>query len=987
MCRDRIVALFGPGQISPKWPKPSQATLSASPGCDYLIHQLHMPDPVPPMTAEQIDLARAGVEGQLADSLKWLPGALQASTDMMTEEGVARDIGAYSVEQRAIGLFQIESNLYPEILIDANPAKFDEELAALDGAASCLNPQDKTTLHAQLQNMRAVGLSHAKLLSTQKDDLDKQWVDALTRQADKVVAQDRSKFDLNHLWGRLRCDGASLGDPSQCMKYDYENVATPGKPVEPQIYASRLRWIRDELPEAVAPIGGEADHRYDSILRQGRGAGEDPSCVYASCSGLHNAYVDVRKQQDAIVSNDPLLEEATGRTEQRQECGSDPAERNVGTVRMETLTSPFHDAYEESACQRKQTLADVLHSTSSPLARLSYAHNAARQMHQEGIDRIKDLCGKKNGLIEEGQRGANVRPLAAGFLKCGDVGEYTKTCADRRSYAKLMCRMYHQSVADENTRQYHQMFQGMAMAAGGALAILATAGGAAVVAGALGLGMSTTSVLMRHEEINASQANYESARGDFMAKLGDRDATRAAWSRMDDAQRFSVAGDIFDAASALLDVHALTGALREANTAANLARASGRVALADQVLQSDADVTALAKVRVGRTAEQTLAEVKSVAGTEAAGQLLEDMRANLRNYGPAVDVIPEAQVAKLQDLESQVRRLVHDGVIDADGAAALRRQISDALGSPEKMAEIKLPRSGGAKAGALEAGAEAVTQPARGRAARQAAADVDAAATKVEGAGRQAISEASGPVGHASAISEPLDVPGHPGLSLKAEALEYRPPAPHENLRSMTSAALKKEGITTSALEEQINEGGMRRVFAEPQKMIRNAEGHLIPDPAQVPRVIKVYDPVLLGGMSPSGIAHMIQRELAIEDLLKELGIPFAKIDRSPAARALWSRGIIIQDRVIGHAMPEYFRGFYKPGVLPQVDALLAKIKNVDKEVIRVIEEKYGVGLNVNLGEVNAAGDRVRTNVGIDVGSKHNNIYLDSDNNPILIDW
>jgi hypothetical protein len=131
MCRDRLRAYFaGMGgaynSIARSWPSPQQATATSSPGCNYLINQLHMPDPVPQLSREQIDMARVSGSGELYNQLMNL-------ADVASQSGLQRDLGAYSISQKALALFQIKVNLDPGILIDADPAAFNAAVSEILG--------------------------------------------------------------------------------------------------------------------------------------------------------------------------------------------------------------------------------------------------------------------------------------------------------------------------------------------------------------------------------------------------------------------------------------------------------------------------------------------------------------------------------------------------------------------------------------------------------------------------------------------------------------------------------------------------------------------------------------------------------------------------------------------------------------------------------------------------------------------------------------
>lgn len=653
----------------------------------------------PSLTREQIDTARVSGSGKLYDQLMNL-------ADFVSKNGLQRDLGAYSIEQKALAVFQVEANLNPAILTSSDSTAFNNFVKTLLGASDkCLNVDDKNQLRQQLAFARLQGVLNTKSIQAMKGTLDQKWVDDLSAKAEKTTQLDRANFDVSHLWSRLRCDQSYSGDSFQCLKYDYDTIGNHGQAVSQQVYDTRLRWIRDELNQALAKPDQTEQPDWGAILHPGRGANEDPSCTYVSCSDLTRAVHVLRAGENEEFSNNALLGEKTGGTETQLACGSDPAERDPARVRWSQTSSMLKadpDAAmgsawvasligaDETACQRPQTLADKLHDTQRPDLRLAAARAAAAKMRDEGLKGIKNVCSKPDGVIEEGKHASGVQQLAQGFLSCQDIGEYSKECADRRSYGWAMCRSFMQNTSDSNSEQYRQMFIGMAMAAGGGFALMATAGGAAVIAGALGLGMSGSSIAMRHIEISDSTDNYAKARADLLAGVGDYNQTASAWSRMNDATKHAMAGDVFDGLSSVMDIGALAHA-------AQTRRLVGQVAAVDELLSQGNGAQALAKASRLKTAEETLNEARRagiVQGVDAHVEILESMRADLRSYGPRVEAMPESEVATLHNLDSRLKTLIKEGMIDESTVTQVRREISDALVSPEKLASLSNKEAG-----------------------------------------------------------------------------------------------------------------------------------------------------------------------------------------------------------------------------------------------------------------------------------------------------
>ena len=233
---------------------------------------------------------------------------------------------------------------------------------------------------------------------------------------------------------------------------------------------------------------------------------------------------------------------------------------------------------DETACQRPQSLADQLHDTGDYAQRLKAAREAAAACATRASSTSKTPAPNRTGSRRRASAPRASRSSPQGDPSCKDIGDFNPACADRRSFGWALCRLHMQNAADKNTAEFHQMFAGMAMAAGGALAVVATAGGAAVAAGVVGLGMSGASIYMRHKEISDSKDAYAATHSDFVAGFASYDEMKSSWSRMTDAQKHAVAGDVFDVLAATLDGVALAHAAHTASLA-------GRAAAVDELLQ------------------------------------------------------------------------------------------------------------------------------------------------------------------------------------------------------------------------------------------------------------------------------------------------------------------------------------------------------------------------------------------------------------------
>jgi hypothetical protein len=702
MCRERVEAYFSSSgsnvypTLVKEWPDPSKATLASSPGCDYLIKDLHEPDPVPPLTREQIDTARVSPDGKLKSTLNSL-------ADIATESGLYRDLGAYSVQQQASQIFDVDMNLDGDLATQADPRKFDAAAAEIEGAASCLPPGKRSELHAQLQAKRASGLVNAAAIRANKAALDAKWVDGMTRTANRTVGLDASDFHLSQLWGRLRCDQNAMGSASQCLNSDYDSIAGTGKPVSDAVYQSRLRWFQQDLNSYVNDPETPPDRRVDfgSFLRSGG------DCVKVNCDDLTRLIRVVRKTKNDVVSDNSLLDEPTGRQVQRDDCSSDPAVRDAQRSRLGALgsvlgkTDTANYALAASAfspvlggavagggavaraaggaladmCKRPETLADQLASQPDPNARRAAARAAAERVKRESLQAIRDICAKPDGFEEEGHHAAGVTALASGYLACEDIGAYGDECKDRRSFGWAFCRAYLSNVGAKNTAQMKRELTGLAMAAGGAIAVVATAGGALAVGGALGIGMTAVGAYQRHSDAAQATQAAQYAQRDFRNRWTSYQDFTRAWSQMDEATKHMVAADVFDGVMVFLDVSVLGQALRAE-------KAVGQVAALDQLAGDSRNARAFTEAAT-ETGEARLARAKrlgTVEGVDVHEVTLASMRRDLSPYGPKIATLSEPQVAELSTLESKIRKFIGEGKISDRIAEWIRGDAMKAIG-------------------------------------------------------------------------------------------------------------------------------------------------------------------------------------------------------------------------------------------------------------------------------------------------------------------
>ncbi len=197
-------------------------------------------------------------------------------------------------------------------------------------------------------------------------------------------------------------------------------------------------------------------------------------------------------------------------------------------------------------------------------------------------------------------------------------------------------------------------------------------------------------------------------------------------------------------------------------------------------------------------------------------------------------------------------------------------------------------------------------------------------------------------------------------LTLYFPEIAYQGPGAGESAQQMAEKVLGRP------LGKEIDHGGMRRVFVDPS------------DPS---RVIKIYDPSLSARLTPQMIAGMVQREVALERFLSEVGIRVAKIDRSPRAQELWKRGIILQEIIKGTSAESVLPKMYFEHQFPKVVKILSKIRQYDSEIRKINRDRFGVQLS--RGSFTAGTEEV----GIDLGSDDRNLFIESNGDPVLIDW
>jgi hypothetical protein len=377
----------------------------------------------------------------------------------------------------------------------------------------------------------------------------------------------------------------------------------------------------------------------------------------------------------------------------RRECdarAADPAEydpRRVAWARAGRWLTRDLEAYaesgtdaradEEDSCTRKKRLSDQLLGAPDEAGRLAAARAAAARVKARALERLREICAaRENGLRDEGARAAGVDAIVAGFLGCEDVGPSSPACESRRSYGWVLCRAYQQRAADRNSERLRQIYTSMFMAAGGALALVATFGGAGVVAAVLGIGLTGTGMAIEIPAHYREIRDAQRARVDFHNRWRDYDGFRRQWEMMEDNDRHFWAWQAFNVLALGLDAAAIRGAL--------VAAREGRLAMnLDELIRSGrAEEAFEAAGRLGRGAaaagEDILPELRRIGGSRLADEYVGAVRERLvAAYGRAArEIADETDVLRLARLEERMETLVREGRLTAAQVEKLRTRVT-----------------------------------------------------------------------------------------------------------------------------------------------------------------------------------------------------------------------------------------------------------------------------------------------------------------------
>jgi hypothetical protein len=166
-------------------------------------------------------------------------------------------------------------------------------------------------------------------------------------------------------------------------------------------------------------------------------------------------------------------------------------------------------------------------------------------------------------------------------------------------------------------------------------------------------------------------------------------------------------------------------------------------------------------------------------------------------------------------------------------------------------------------------------------------------------------------------------------------------------------------------------------VMVDPKRDLLAETDHrvVLDDPRDDTYVLKLYRPDTYGA---ERIARMMQRDLGVQALLQDRGLRVAALDETPD---LVSRGILRQPRVAGRGLDKVYPQGYRPGTDPAIDRMLAVVAEIDAPLRGIVSLQTGL---VFSNTVDCYHDRL---LGVDLGHCYGNIFLDTSNRPIFVDW
>jgi len=199
-------------------------------------------------------------------------------------------------------------------------------------------------------------------------------------------------------------------------------------------------------------------------------------------------------------------------------------------------------------------------------------------------------------------------------------------------------------------------------------------------------------------------------------------------------------------------------------------------------------------------------------------------------------------------------------------------------------------------------------------------------------------------------------------LTMTFPAVTYRPPIVGSNPTKDYAAAISDAlGIRIDPVRDHLIDAQNRALFRHPDR-----PGVLL----------KIYK---TPGKSPRVIAKLLQRDLAIADLLRRLGVRHARIADVPA---LQERGGMQQERVEGESLDRLHPSGYRSGTTASVDRLLAALRPHDDAVRTLVARQLGLTAR------NDVDCKTVRSLGFDLGHCYANVFVESGSgDALLVDW
>lgn len=201
------------------------------------------------------------------------------------------------------------------------------------------------------------------------------------------------------------------------------------------------------------------------------------------------------------------------------------------------------------------------------------------------------------------------------------------------------------------------------------------------------------------------------------------------------------------------------------------------------------------------------------------------------------------------------------------------------------------------------------------------------------------------------------------GVTLAFPAVAYRPPdAAANDVAAHARVVSDALGLPVDPAAHLVANATNRMLFRHPR------------DPG---RLVKIYK---AGVSRPRVVARLLQRELALADLFRRIGVTFADVE---APAPLVERGIVVQRFVAGEGLDRLHPGGYQRGTDPEVDRLLATLAGRDAAVQEIVRRELSLTI---MNDLDCSG-RKRP-IGFDLGRCYENVFVARETGrPVLVDW